>query len=51
MDTGLLHKGGLNDGGKNKRALTVRANNNALRNRSYQVSAMQRAEVGKNECI
>jgi hypothetical protein len=36
---------------KNETALTVITNNNALRNKTSQVSAIQRVEAGKSECI
>lgn len=37
--------------GKNETALMVKPNDNALLNKTSQVSAMQRAEVGESECI
>lgn len=36
---------------RNQTALTVRVGRAALRNKTLQVSAIQRAEVGKSECI
>ncbi len=37
--------------GKNETALTVRADNTALRNKTSQVSAIQRAEAGAADYV
>ena len=37
--------------GKNETALTVRADNTALRNKTINVSAIQRAEAGSADCV